>query len=198
MTAQDRPLWFHYTPLGYFQQGIRPAIPQSSRGGPTLLMYHWRSWAETGSPTVRWPNRLALYIKWSCILARSRNGLDGRDNAQNPRGGGPPAPPEASIRTPAAVCPWCGSTDTVRVQRGFVGPTDDRNQYLTCNGCDRLTFEIISKTVRDMRVGQFRVGGAYRDTTSQTRYTITRVLKVGINECLLYVKPRTETSAERD
>ncbi len=88
----------------------------------------------------------------------------------------------------------------MRVQRGFIGPTDDRNQYLTCNACKRLTFEIISKTVRDMRVGQFRVGGAYRDTASQTRYTITRVLKVGMNECLLYVKPltRTETGAERD
>jgi hypothetical protein len=70
-----------------------------------------------------------------------------------------------------------------------VGPTDDRNQYLTCNACDRLTFEIISKTVRDMRVGQFRVGGSYRDAARQTKYTITRVLKVGMNECLLYVKP---------
>ncbi len=87
----------------------------------------------------------------------------------------------------------------MRVQRGFVGPTDDRNQYLSCNACNRLTFEIISKTVRDMRVGQFRVGGTYRDTASQTKYTITRVLKVGMNECLLYVKPlmRTEAGADR-
>ncbi len=50
-----------------------------------------------------------------------------------------------------------------------------------------------------MRVGQFRVGGMYRDTGSQTRYTITRVLKVGMNECLLYVKPimRSEEGADR-
>ena len=86
------------------------------------------------------------------------------------------------------------------VQRGFVGPTDDRNQYLVCNRCDRLTFEIISKTVRDMRVGQFRVGGNYRDPMRQTKYTITRVLKVGMNECLLYVKPviRGEPDSVRD
>jgi hypothetical protein len=52
-----------------------------------------------------------------------------------------------------------------------------------------VTFEIIAKTVRDMRVGQFRAGGSYRDAAHQIRYTIVRVLKVGINECLLYVKP---------
>jgi hypothetical protein len=70
---------------------------------------------------------------------------------------------------------------------------------LTCNECDRLTFEIISKTVRDMRVGQFRVGGNYRDAARQTKYTITRVLKVGMNECLLYVKPivRVESDSGR-
>lgn len=99
------------------------------------------------------------------------------------------APGGAAIRTEDGACPWCHGTDTVRVQRGFVGPTDDRNQYLRCNTCHRLTFEIISKTVRDMRVGQFRAGGTYRDTATQTKYAITRVLKVGMNECLLYVKP---------
>jgi hypothetical protein len=85
------------------------------------------------------------------------------------------------------------------VQRGFIGPTDDRNQYLTCNTCDRITFEIISKTVRDMRVGQFRVGGTYRDAARQTKYTITRILKVGMNESLLYVKPviRTDPDSHR-
>jgi hypothetical protein len=87
------------------------------------------------------------------------------------------------------VCPWCGSTDTVYVQRGFIGPTDERNQYYTCNACDRLTYEIVSKTVRDMRLGQFRTGGIYRDTARQTKYEITRILKVGMNESLLYLKP---------
>ncbi|MBA3275998.1 MAG: hypothetical protein H0T72_09395 [Chloroflexia bacterium] len=113
--------------------------------------------------------------------------------------GEPAASREGAIRAVDHACPWCGGTDTVRVQRGFVGPTDDHNQYLRCNTCSRVTFEIISKTVRDMRVGQFRVGGTYRDTASQTKYTITRVLKVGMNECLLYVKPlvRAEAGADR-
>ena len=84
----------------------------------------------------------------------------------------------------------------------MVGPTDERNQYLTCHACDRITFEIISKTARDMRVGQFRVGGTYRDTARQARYTITRILKVGMNESLIYVKPIVrypgETVSDRD
>ncbi len=75
------------------------------------------------------------------------------------------------------------------VQRGFTGPTDERDQYVTCNTCKRLTYEIISRNSRDMRLGQYRAGGTYRDTRRQTKYDITRVLKVGSNEYLLYVKP---------
>ncbi len=106
---------------------------------------------------------------------------------------------EASAAAPSRECPWCGSSDTVYVLRGFTGPTDDRNQYIVCNACDRLTWEIISKTVRDMRLGQFRAGGVYRDSARQTKYTITRVLKVGLNEALLYVKPifRPESDSAR-
>jgi hypothetical protein len=120
---------------------------------------------------------------------QSRDGFDSRNNSATGRNGDDGGSRGQSLQPEAHPCPWCGSLDTVFVQRGFVGPTDDRNQYLTCNACDRLTFEIISKTVRDMRVGQFRVGGSYRDAARQTKYTITRVLKVGMNECLLYVKP---------
>lgn len=40
-----------------------------------------------------------------------------------------------------------------------------------------------------MRVGQFRAGGSFRDNARQAKYTITRVLKVGMNEFLLYLKP---------
>lgn len=40
-----------------------------------------------------------------------------------------------------------------------------------------------------MRLGQFRAGGTFRDGARQTKYTISRVLKVGFNELLLYVKP---------
>ena len=77
-----------------------------------------------------------------------------------------------------------------------MGPTDDRNQYLVCNACARVTYEIVSKTVRDMRVGQFRVGGTWRDASRQVKYTITCILKVGMNESLLYVKPVIRTEPE--
>lgn len=92
-------------------------------------------------------------------------------------------------RTPGRECPWCTSQRTKLVQRGFTGPTDERDQYLTCDGCGRMTLEIVSKTMREVRVGQFRAGGTYRDSLRQTKYTINRVLKVGMNEYLLYLKP---------
>ena len=75
------------------------------------------------------------------------------------------------------------------MQRGFTGPTDERDQYISCNRCKRVTYEIISRSARDMRLGQYRTGGTYRDTRRQTKYDITRVLKAGSNEYLLYVKP---------
>lgn len=97
--------------------------------------------------------------------------------------------PVPSERSDRRVCPWCASVDTRLVQRGFVGPTDERDQYFVCNSCRRLTYEIVSRTVRDMKLGQFRAGGTFRDSARQTKYTISRVLKVGFNELLLYVKP---------
>lgn len=75
------------------------------------------------------------------------------------------------------------------MKRGLVGPTDERDQYLDCHACGRLTYEIVSRSNRDMRVGQFKAGGVFRDHQRQTRYSITRVLKVGLNEFLLYLKP---------
>ncbi|MGC4191263.1 MAG: hypothetical protein QM589_08865 [Thermomicrobiales bacterium] len=86
-------------------------------------------------------------------------------------------------------CPWCGSWDTTHVQRGFIGASDTRDQYFVCNTCERTTFEILSRSNRDMRVSQFRVGNTVRDGVTQVKYTINRVLKVGLNEYLLYVKP---------
>lgn len=94
-------------------------------------------------------------------------------------------------------CPWCGSTNTVFFRRGLTGPTDERDQYFTCEDCGRLTYEIVSRTSRDMRVGQFRAGGSFRDNARQTKYTITRVLKAGLNEVLLYLKPVVPDLDER-
>jgi len=93
------------------------------------------------------------------------------------------------------MCPWCGSDEVRLVQRGFTGPTDERDQYIACHGGKRLTYEIVSRSAREMRLGQYRTGGTYRDSLRQTKYDILRVLRVGSNEVLLYVKPIIRQSA---
>lgn len=87
------------------------------------------------------------------------------------------------------VCPWCGSEETRLVQRGYTGPTDEVDQYFTCAACGKLTYELVAKTSREMRLGRFRAGSVYQDRTHHTRYHINRVLKIGVNEYLMYLKP---------
>jgi hypothetical protein len=86
-------------------------------------------------------------------------------------------------------CPWCGSPEILLVQRGYTGPTDEVNQYFTCQSCGKITYELIAKTAREMKLGRFRPGGIYKDSEQQTRYSVSRVLKVGLNEYLIYLKP---------
>ena len=86
-------------------------------------------------------------------------------------------------------CPWCGKSDTVLVQRGYTGPTDEIDQYFRCKTCGRITYEIVSKSAREMRLGRYRAGGVFKDPVHRTRYSINRILKVGVNEYLLYLKP---------
>lgn len=136
-----------------------------------------------------------------CIRHRSLPGVcrqelsvDRSRSRQSPR---PKIAPRAARATPTPTpatsvnrtCPWCGGTDTTFYKRGLVGATDERDQFIRCNECGKLTYEIVSRTSRDARVGQFRPGAQFRDHARQTRYVIQRVLKVGINEVLLYVKP---------
>ena len=90
---------------------------------------------------------------------------------------------------PDRPCPWCGSVATRLVQRGYTGPTDEVDQYYTCDGCGKTTYELIAKTAREMRMGRFRAGGVYQDRIHHTRYLVNRVLKVGLNEYLVYLKP---------
>lgn len=86
-------------------------------------------------------------------------------------------------------CPWCRSYDTDFVQRGYTGPTDEVDQYINCHSCGKITYELISKNSRELRLGRFRAGGIYRDAQHQTRYQVSRVLKVGWDEYLVYLKP---------
>ena len=87
------------------------------------------------------------------------------------------------------VCPWCGSAATRRVARGYTGPTDEVDQYFTCATCGKVTFELVAKTAREMRLGRYRPGDMYQDRANQTRYTVTRVLQGGPNEYLIYLRP---------
>jgi hypothetical protein len=75
----------------------------------------------------------------------------------------------------------------VLVLRGFAGTTDDHNQYFTCNDCGRVTFEILSRTQREIRVGRLELGRQVRHEGGE--YVVSRVLKVGLNESLVYLKP---------
>jgi hypothetical protein len=95
----------------------------------------------------------------------------------------------AYVHQPERRCPWCGSARIEFVQRGYTGPTDEVDQYFTCAECGKVTYELVAKTAREMRIGRFRAGGVYQDRPTRTRYHVSRVLKVGINEYLVYLKP---------
>lgn len=93
---------------------------------------------------------------------------------------------------PARACPWCASTEVRFVQRGYAGLTDERDQYLICDSCHKTTYEIVAKTSREMRLGRYKPGDIYQDRQQNTRYAISRVLRSGTNEFLVYLKPLDE------
>lgn len=90
---------------------------------------------------------------------------------------------------PGRECPWCASRDTRFVQRGLAGGQESADQYIHCHNCGIRTYDIVAKNDRDIRINNYYSGGAYRDAAHQTRYTIYRMLKVGFNEFLLYLRP---------
>jgi hypothetical protein len=96
---------------------------------------------------------------------------------------------EEPVGTADRACAWCGSSEGRFVTRGFAGATDANDQYFECASCKRKTFEILSQTGRDMRLGRYKAGDTYHDRANRTRYQIGRVLRVGSNEFLLYLKP---------
>ena len=68
-------------------------------------------------------------------------------------------------------------------------PTDEVNQYFICNNCEKPTYDLIAKTARDMRLGRFRAGGFTAIRRIRPGYQVSRVLKVGLNEYLVYLGP---------
>ena len=100
--------------------------------------------------------------------------------------------PTLGAQEPERTCPWCGSAKTRFFSRGYDGLTDETNQYLVCDACGRTAYELIAKTAREMRLGRYKAGDIYHDRPTRTRYTVTRVLRVGSNEFLVYLKPHPE------
>ncbi|MEJ7762535.1 MAG: hypothetical protein WKF80_07050, partial [Thermomicrobiales bacterium] len=92
---------------------------------------------------------------------------------------------ESSVRR----CPWCGDANVRLVTRGYTGPTDEVDQYFTCRSCGEVTYELVAKNGRDMRMGRYRAGDLYREAPGPHQYRISRVLKVGVNEYLIYLQP---------
>lgn len=107
--------------------------------------------------------------------------------------GDAPVSERAETQPTERICPWCDSPHAQLVQRGYAGLTDERDQFLICAACKRTTYEIVAKTSREMRLGRYKAGDQYQDRAHNTRYLISRVLRSGSNEFLLYLKPWRET-----
>ncbi|MCC6314974.1 MAG: hypothetical protein IT337_13285 [Thermomicrobiales bacterium] len=96
---------------------------------------------------------------------------------------------ELGDNLPERVCPWCGGAETRFVSRGYTGPTDESDQYFVCADCGKPTYELVALTAREMRLGRYKPGDVYQDRPNRTRYSVTRVLRAGANEFLIYLKP---------
>lgn len=94
---------------------------------------------------------------------------------------------EPQQQPPLRACPDCGGTNTELIQRGYAGATDERDQYYVCDDCGRTTYEIVSRTIKEIRIERLETGRQTR--ISGADYIVTRVLKAGVNESLIYVKP---------
>ena len=98
--------------------------------------------------------------------------------------------------TTARICPACGSPHLLQTQRGFAGRSDSPHQYLTCRACGQVVFEIVSVAQREIRLNRYEAGGVFvRDNLT---YEIRRILKVGFDEHLLYLRVLSVEATEPD
>ena len=59
----------------------------------------------------------------------------------------------------------------------------------------RRTYEIVAKTSREMRLGRYKPGDVYQDRPHKTSYSISRILRSGQNEFLIYLKPLVQRAS---
>ena len=92
------------------------------------------------------------------------------------------------------VCPDCGSERVDLTHRGYAGRTDERNQFHQCLDCGRLTYEILSRNAREMKLERVSTGDVIE--ADGHPYRILRILKIGLDEHLIYV--RADNDARRE
>lgn len=73
------------------------------------------------------------------------------------------------------------------VHRGLADLANESDQYYRCRDCGRVTYEIVSRTAREMRAQRIALGRTIR--AAGNLYTVRRILKVGVNEHLVYLQP---------
>lgn len=114
---------------------------------------------------------------------------------------GKPSKPESANSSwlpPGRPCPWCGSEDTVFVQRGLTSSSPSPDQYIRCSSCKKVTYDIVARGEREIRLGRYATGAEFRDAKHLTRYRIYRMLKVGFDEYLLYLRPKLPGADAQD
>lgn len=92
------------------------------------------------------------------------------------------------------ICPDCGSEHIQVTNRGYAGKTDERHQFFVCLDCGRTTYEILSWTARDMKLERVSTGDVIE--AGGHPYRILRILKIGLDEHLIYV--RADNNAGRE
>jgi hypothetical protein len=88
--------------------------------------------------------------------------------------------------TTISICPACGGDQLVETRRGYAGQSDTPHQYVTCQDCGQVTYEILSVTQREIRLYRYEQNGIL--AREGATYQIRRLLKVGFDEYLLYLR----------
>lgn len=86
-----------------------------------------------------------------------------------------------------AGCPLCGSQNIRRIRRGYAGQIDTPDQYVSCLDCGETTYEIIARSERELRVDRLEPGRRFKYQGAE--YLVSRILKIGLDEALVYVRP---------
>ena len=96
---------------------------------------------------------------------------------------------------PGTRCPACGGNRTRRTHRGYAGQADTADQFVTCNDCGETTYEIIARNERELRVDRLEPGRRFKHEGAE--YIVARILKVGLDEALVYVRPAPRHPSSR-